>query len=460
MKCNISLINEKINNAIEKYDMLREKSTVVIGVSGGADSMTLLKFFIDYSREKNIKIIAAHVNHCLRGKESDRDENFVREYCNKNNVKFECLRIDIEKQAQVLGEGIEECARKARYRFFKELSGKYNAVIATAHTLSDSVETTFINLSRGTGPIGLCGIPEKRENIIRPLIFLKRAETQAYCEENNISYVVDSTNLKREYTRNKIRLDVIPIMKQINPEFENNALRTMHLLKSDEDYLFKVASEILEKSKVSCEEYSLDNISNQHFSILSRCIRIAVFNFTKSNIALNHVKIIMDIIKKGSGAIILPQNVKVVVKNNKLRVFNIKEVKKLDNFEIPFNEGKILTENGEEFIIKILNKEDFEKFKKVNNLLFFYALDYDTITSRTMFRNRRSGDIFCQSGRGITKTIKKLFNELKIPCEKREEILMLANNHEILWINNIGVSQKAKITENTKKIVLIYLKEK
>lgn len=460
MKCNVRLINEKINNAIEKYEMLKESSTVVIGVSGGADSMTLLKFFIDYSREKNIKIIAAHVNHCLRGNEADRDENFVREYCNKNNVNFECLRIDIKKQAQILGEGIEECARKVRYSFFYELSDKYNAIIATAHTLSDSVETAFINLSRGTGPIGLCGIPAKRGNIIRPLIFLKRAETQVYCDENNISYVVDSTNLKREYTRNKIRLDIVPIMKQINSEFEDNVLRTMNLLKSDEDYLCKVSNQILEKNRISYGEYLLDNISNQHFSILSRCIRMAIFNFTKSNITLNHVKIIIDIIKNGSGAVILPHGVKVDIKNNTLKVSKIKEEKQSDYFETPFNEGKILTENGEEVIIKILNKEDFEKFKKVNNLLFFYALDYDTITVETSFRNRRSGDIFCQCGRGVTKTVKKLFNELKIPCEKREKILMLANENEILWINNIGISQKAKVTEHTKKIVLIYSKEK
>ncbi len=460
MKYDIADINNKINDAILKYDMLEDKNTIVIGVSGGADSMTLLKFFIEHSEHYNLKIIVAHVNHCLRGKESDRDESFVRDYCLENNVSFELLRVDIKKESELLGESTEECARKVRYQFFKELAKKNNAQIATAHTLSDSVETMLINLTRGTGPSGLCGIPPKRGNIIRPLIFLKRAQTQYYCEEHNILYVMDSTNLEREYTRNKLRMDVIPVLKEINPELEETVLRMMSILKSDEKYLMDIANNILAESKIGFGEYKLSKMAKEPFSILSRCIRLSVFEFVKSNVSSWHIERIINLIENGKGAIVLPGNIKVVIYNNILKVEKIEKPQEKEYFEVPFNKGDTFIENLGKLTINIISKEEFNKFNKINNLLFFYALDYATINKDTNFRNRRPGDTFCRAGRRITKTIKKLFNELKIPLKNRDRILMLANKNEILWINNIGVSEKAKVTDKTEKVVLIYLEEK
>ena len=277
MSSEVNFIEKKVESTIDKYNMLNNVNAVIIGVSGGADSMALLKFFEGYSKKRNLNLIASHVNHCLRGEESDRDENFVREYCQKNEIKLEILRIDVSKIAEEKKKGIEECARKLRYDFFNELSAKYDGKIATAHTLSDSVETMLLNLARGTGVAGLCGIPAKRDNIIRPLIALKRAETQRYCKENGISYVTDSTNLKREYTRNKIRLDVIPVLKQINPEFEAVVERTMSFLKYDDEYLNSVAKRFLNESYVSKGVYNLGKIKYEPLPILSRFIRFAVF---------------------------------------------------------------------------------------------------------------------------------------------------------------------------------------
>ena len=260
MNSEINFIEKKIKNTIEKYNMLKNVSAVILGVSGGADSMALLRFFESYSEKRKLNIFVAHVNHCLRGEESDRDENFVREYCKKNDINLEILRINVNKIAKESKKGVEECARKLRYDFFNELSARYDGKIATAHTLSDSVETMLINLARGTGTAGLCGISAKRDNIIRPLITLKRAETQRYCEENGVFYVTDSTNLNREYTRNKVRLDVVPMLKQINPEFELVAERTMSFLKSDDEYLNNIAKKFLIESYISNGVYALKNV--------------------------------------------------------------------------------------------------------------------------------------------------------------------------------------------------------
>ena len=297
MNSEISLIEKKIEDTIDKYDMLKNVNSLILGVSGGADSMALLKFFEKFSKKWGLVIIAAHVNHCLRGKESDRDENFVREYCKKNDIKLEVLRVDVNKIAIELKKGVEESARELRYNFFYELSAKYNGKIATAHTLSDSVETMLINLARGTGAAGLCGISAKRDNIIRPLITLKRAETQRYCEENEIFYVTDSTNLNREYTRNKVRLDVVPLLKQLNPEFESVAERTMFFLKSDNEYLNNIAKKFLIESCISKGVYDLTSVKCEPLPILSRFVRLAVFDLLKSNVTARHIEMILNLIK-------------------------------------------------------------------------------------------------------------------------------------------------------------------
>lgn len=462
MKSEVSRIEAKINEAIFKYGMLENAGTVIIGVSGGADSMALLSFF-----EKNfgakLNIIAAHVNHCLRGDESDRDEAFVRGYCEKNAIKLEVLRVDVMKALEDMGQSIEESARTLRYQFFSDLASKHNGRIATAHTLSDSIETMMINLARGTGLSGLCGIAPKRENIIRPLIFLKRAETQAYCEKSGVGFVTDSTNLDREYTRNKIRLDVVPVLKQINPEFEATAARALALLKADEEYLNAVAARILSESLVLPGVYALDKVKAQPVPILSRFIRLAVFEFLKSNVTAQHVDLILGFIEANCGAVNLPRGITVCVKGNLLTVKKTEKNPELPQNDkaIPFKAGDLLTENSKKFIIKVLSRGGFEKFGKADELPIFFALDYDKISKDAFFRTRRAGDRFCQAGRGVTKPVKKLFNELKILQEKRNHILMLvANGNEVLWIDGVGIAECAKVTDDTQKVAIIYFADK
>lgn len=458
MNTDISFIEKKIENTIIKNSMLKDVKTVIIGVSGGADSMTLLSFFEKNAKKFNLKIIAAHVNHGLRGEEAKRDEDFVRDYCNKNNIKIEILSLDVKKIAKESKKGIEECARKLRYEFFNDLAKKYDGKIATAHTLSDSVETMLINLTRGTGSAGLIGIPAKRENIIRPLIELKRIETQKYCKKNKINYVVDSTNLNKDYTRNKIRLEIIPILKKINPNFETAANRAMSFLKLDDDYLNNVAKKKLEKSRSSKGKYDLKDIKEEPRAILTRIIRLAIFEFLKTNVTSHHIELILMLIKNNTGAVVLPKGIKVLIENEVLTLEKIKKEKqKKSNIpEVPFRGNTVLTGNEEKFIIKVLNKSEFDK---VDKLEFFYVMDYDKIGMDSKFRTRKAGDKFCKSGRGVTKSVKKLFNELKISQNKRDEVLMLANESQVLWINNVGISEFVKIDEKTKNFALIYCKK-
>lgn len=455
MSFEVEHIEKKIEDTIIKYNMLKNVNCVIVGVSGGADSMALLSFLEKYSRKVQLKIITAHVNHCLRESEADRDENFVREYCQKNRIILEILKVNVKEIAVETKKSVEECARKLRYDFFNELSAQYDGKIATAHTLSDSVESMFINLSRGTGTAGLCGIPAKRDNIIRPMIALKREETQFFCEVNGIFYVTDSTNLMREYTRNKIRLDVIPQLKQINSEFEKVAQRTMLLLSSDEFYLENIAKKVLDQNFISKGIYNLKNVKNEPFPILSRFIRLAVFEFLKANITAQHIELILNLIKTDSGAVILPQKIKVSVKNEVLLIEKFeKNLELTKNKSVtPLKTDLILTEGSKKLIIKMLSKNEFEKFDKSQ---FFYAMDYDKINADANFRTRTAGDKFRQAGRGVTKNVRKLFNELKVSPVDRENILLLASQNEVLWINHVGVAECVALTDNTRRVVVIY----
>ena len=205
-------MDSKMKEAIAKYNMLQYGDTVIAGVSGGADSMCLLHFLCVLRQEYGLNVIAAHVNHHLRAEESDRDESFVRTWCSTHGVPLSVFQADIYGMAKERGESIELCARQVRYMFFDSLAKQHDGKIATAHTLSDSIETMLFHLARGTGIKGMCGIPPVRGNIIRPLILLTGKQTRDYCKTHGVAYVVDSSNQEDTYTRNRLRHYVVPVL--------------------------------------------------------------------------------------------------------------------------------------------------------------------------------------------------------------------------------------------------------
>ena len=449
-------MNRKIVETMQQYNMLPYGCSVVVGVSGGADSMALLHFISTFAKENNSSVIAAHVNHCLRDEESDRDEQFVRGYCGQNGITLQVLRVNVKEEAARMGKGLEECGRGVRYSFFEQLAQKHNAKIATAHTLSDSIETILLNFARGTGVHGLCGISPVRGSIIRPFITLTRAEVEQYCAENGLSYVTDSSNLRREYTRNKVRLDIVPVLKQINPSLEDAVLRMTMQLREEDDYLTGQARQILAKSEVP-GGYLVKNLAQLPQPVLGRAIFLAVQSAGNVQLEAVHVQLIESMLRQGSGAVTLPGGRQVSILDGVLRVNCKKSETHL--WEIPFRASKILTDSYGKFIIEIVSIEEYNQRLKFNKLLFNNAVDYATISNSTIFRNRRPGDCFCRAGRGLTKSVKKLFNEAKLPQEERDCIAVLEDNGEILWIERFGVSQSAAVKDSTKSVVLIVPEE-
>ena len=249
----------KITDTIERYCMIGKGDTVVVAVSGGADSMALLHSLFLLKDDLGITVHACHINHNLRGKESDRDEQFVRDFCNSNSIPLTVYSLDIKTDKH---ESLEERARKMRYECFEKLCGSLaSAKLATAHTASDNAETVFLNILRGTGTKGLGGIPPVRGNIIRPLIRCTREDIEQYCSENKLTFVTDSSNLTDEYTRNRLRHRLIPLLQEFNPSLFEAVSRMTSAVYDDNMLLEEIAADARKDAETdngfSCEKLAL-----------------------------------------------------------------------------------------------------------------------------------------------------------------------------------------------------------
>lgn len=238
----------KVRKAVTDFEMVSPGDIVYAALSGGADSVSLLYVLRDLREELGITLRAVHINHRLRGEESDRDMLFCEELCGKLGVPLEIRQLDLSK-CREKHESLEECARKARYDAFSEVTEGYTARLATAHNANDCAETVLLNIMRGTGLKGLCGIPPTRNGIIRPLIYCSRAEVEEYCGANGLSYVTDSTNLSDDYTRNRVRRFILPEMLKINGSFLEAISRMTGTLREDSAYLETLAEQALTSAR-------------------------------------------------------------------------------------------------------------------------------------------------------------------------------------------------------------------
>lgn len=441
---------KKVLKTIEQYNML-DCGAIIAGVSGGADSMALLKFLCTLREAKGIKVYAAHINHCLRGEEALRDENFVRRWCSENRVEFFLLREDVKKLAAQRGQTVEEAGRSVRYGFFNKKADELNARIATAHTLSDSIETQIFNLARGTGLHGLCGIPPVRGRIVRPLIKCTRHDTEEYCAFNGIKYVDDSTNFSRDYTRNRIRLDIVPKLYNLNSAFDRAESRLIDSLEEDEDFLEKEAENALKAAFIKPGTYLINELAKCHPAVLKRCIASAAEQFTKTAQEAIHINAAARIVLDGTGKTEIKGGCYVKAYGGRLLFSKPLKKPKNNAFRFPLRQGTY--ENGM-FSITISNISE-KKLKKISKQYLNNAIDCDKIKNNAIVRARIQGDEISLAGRNVTKSLKKLYNEAKIPVEEREYLPVAADEEGVFWVGKFGVAQRCKVTEGTKNAILL-----
>lgn len=322
-------MEEKILKTIKKYNLIKDGDKIVVGVSGGPDSITLLDLLLKLKNQNIIKfdIVVCHINHMIR-EEATSDEEYVKEYCNKHNIECFVKRAEVEEIAKQNKMGTEETGRKIRYDFFYEILEKTKSnKIATAHNANDNAETVLMNIIRGCGTSGLKGIEANNKQLIRPLIECSRTEIEEYCKQNNLNPRIDKTNFENDYTRNKIRNMLIPyIQENFNPNIIEGINRLSSLSKQENDYLEKET----QKAYISTvEEITNTSISLdlKKFNSLEKVIKSRVVLYTinelfktKNGIEKKHIEDIIKLCSNniGNKYLIPNKKMKILVKNKKI----------------------------------------------------------------------------------------------------------------------------------------------
>ncbi|MDD6807888.1 MAG: tRNA lysidine(34) synthetase TilS [Oscillospiraceae bacterium] len=452
MSSNLVLL---VRETIEEYKMLKPGLTVIVGLSGGADSVSLLMSLNALKTEYDISLVAAHINHGLRGAEAKRDEDFAKELCNGLDIPFHVLHADVKKLAQISGESFESCGRRVRYEFFANIAeeiGRDRTVIATAHNAVDNVETIIFNLTRGTGLKGLCGIPPVRmENgikVIRPIISCTREDILEYLSEINQDFVTDSTNEDTDYSRNRIRHNILPELLEINTSAISNIGRCSDTLRLDESFLTDCARKLVASSKLS-NGYDAEVLRNGHPAIMTRAILLILGTVSKENQEKKNVKMVSELILEPNacGKVQVQGGQYVVVKNNILTLPDSEDSPSAERIEYSYSKNNMPLENEFFEIVELT-----EANKQLINLR--NAVDYDKIGDKFIIRNRREGDRFKVPKRGVNKNLKSLFQEVGIEVSKRAKLLMMETDGKIAFIESIGPADGFVPTKTTTKVVV------
>ena len=333
------MIEEKVLETIKKNNLIEKNDRIVLGVSGGPDSITMLYILNKLSKTLNFEIFVAHINHGIR-KEAIDDEKYVEEWCKKLGVNFFVLHSKVEEIAKIQKLGVEEAGRKVRYDFFNEILKKVDAnKIAIAHNKNDNCETIIMNIMRGSGSKGLCGIDSKQGNIIRPLIEVSREEIEEFCEKEKLDPKIDKTNFENEYTRNKIRNQVIPyIKKEFNPNIVNSLERLSEIMREQEEYISEEAKKqykniLINEIKFDENDYNIIILDLKKFNDLPKVIEKKIILETIQKLFGTIKKIekihLEDIIKLcnnniGNKYLTPNKNLKIVIKNKQIHINKLK----------------------------------------------------------------------------------------------------------------------------------------
>ena len=442
---------DKVFSTIEKYNMIKNGDNIIVALSGGADSVALFHFLFQNKEKYNINLSVAHLNHGLRGAESDGDENFVCLLAKKYNVECFTKKVNMLTDTPPKKMGTEEWARLLRYEFLEDIANKKNAKIATAHSLSDNCETLLFHITRGTNIKGASGIAKIRQGIIRPLLEVTRSEIEEYCTSNKLDYVTDSTNLKDDYTRNKIRLNIMPILKKINSNVEVSMGRFINTQEEIDNYFNQKADKVLSESKIAKDKYNKYIILSQDTIIIKYIIAKLVKQ--KGQVDSKKVDLILNLLQKDSSAVEITTNERLII--NKDTIYFKTQYKDINIEEKPLIDGKNLFYDGFNIYIEKISKKSCVNFEKFNKNSFKYMGDYDKIIGQAVLRGRKTGDEYEIPKRNCTKSLKKFFIEEKIPQEQRAKIPVLAIDNKIIWVNGYGFIKEYQVNEETENILII-----
>lgn len=453
---------KKVISYIEKNKILQDRDSVLLGVSGGADSVCMLHVLYSLREKYHLKLYVVHVNHGIRGSEAKRDADFVEQMAENLQIPFRVVMANIPEMAKEQKLSEEEAGRIFRYNTFEQVANEVGAnKIAVAHNLNDNSETVLFNLFRGSRLKGLTGISPMRGQIIRPLLCCSRNEIEQYLQENNLSYCTDSTNKETDYSRNRIRLKLMPYIKEnINQKAEYNIVNAAENLSQVYEYIYGEAQKAY-KIHVK-DNVLLNSAEDLNVVILQEVVKMWILENTGrlKDIKANHVNIVIGLLSNQvSKKSELPYGLKLIKTYEGVKVLPENNEVKDSNRQTIIEDGKIF--NTEKITVTVEN-ESFDK-SNIPDLLYTKWLDYDKIKGLTL-RKRLPGDYIeisgSESGRSVKKKLKKYFIDNKIPQEERNNIWLLADGNHVVWIVGYRISEMCKVTDSTKRIIKItYNKE-
>lgn len=457
-------MKDEVLTTIRENHMFNKGDKVVLGVSGGPDSICLLHMLHEMRKDLGITLVAAHINHGLRGLDADEDERYVEDFCKNLGVEVYSTKVDLHQISKDRNLSCESAGREVRYEFFRNVLGKTNAQkIALAHNANDVAETMLMRMMRGTGLEGLVGIKPVRDNIyVRPLINAKRDEIEKYCIDNNLRPRIDKTNLENIYTRNKVRLELIPYIREnFNEDIISVLNRLSDIVAKDNDFIQRQAEE---KLRMYCEQYEqkviiLSEAFTLHEALLARIIRRALqmVSGNLNNFEKNHIYQVMDLHNKQNGKMIqLPNGIAAVNDYGKIEIHRVEEKekgidKKKDSYDLHMGVNHIEDMNLLVHM-RVLEKEENMNFKASDDVKYF---DFDKFNGSVILRFRKNGDKFAPLGMKGSKKLKDIFIDMKIPTHMRDDVPLICVDEQIAWIVGIRVSERFKIERKTKKIIEI-----
>lgn len=460
------MVFEKVLSTINKHNLIESGDKIVIGISGGPDSVCLLHILSRLKDKLDIELYAAHLNHQIRGIEAQKDAFYISKLCEEMGITFFIKSINVPEYCEKNGVSIEEGARKLRYEMFYEIKNNTRAnKIAIGHNLNDQAETILMRMMRGTGLQGLKGIEYIRDGvIIRPILDIERNDIEEYCKQNKLNPRIDKTNLESIYTRNKIRLELIPYMKDnFNSNIIESIVRMGNSLRSDNDYIesealikFKEVSNI----KSDSVEINLKPYINLHNSMKVRILRNSIKHILGDTnfIDQRHIDDIIELEdeSKIDKVINLPRGIYVYRKKNSIILTNkeivIEEIEFCYN--IPSNGFIKVKEIGTIIETQVVSINKYKRSKSDKSCNWF---DFNKIKGGIVVRNRRSGDKIKLLGG--SKKIKDLFIDIKIPKEDRCKVPVIADDQGILSVGNFRNSENYKIDEETKEVLKVSFKK-
>lgn len=460
------MIINSVRQTIKRENLIEKNDKILIALSGGPDSICLLDIMIKLKDEYNLTLYAAHLNHRIRGIDAQEDSLFCQKICKKNNVTFFVKNIDIPELAVQQSRGVEEVARDVRYDMFFDIKNKLGInKIAVAHNLDDQAETMFMKMFRGSGIQGLRGIDYKRKDgIIRPLLDIYKSQINEYCDVNNLNPRIDKTNFESDYSRNKVRLDLIPYIENNYCENIKQILsRTANVIRDDYNYIEEVSKEhyeLLVKNK-SDDEIILDLplLKNTDTAIQKRVIRLAILDImgNLNNIENVHIVDSLSLLEKSDGKIInLPKNLKAYIKNEDYVITTKNQENEEITYEynIEINGKTVVNEIGLTVTTSVLPAKDSLALPVSKYIKVF---DYDKIVGSLYVRSRKIGDKLSPIGLTGTKKIKDILINKKIPADTKYMFPIISDDEQILWLLGYRISENYKIDDSTQRVIRIQL---